>query len=289
MNKDIKKYCVYQHIRLDTNEVFYVGIGTIRRPYERLRRSLWWKNIVCKTQYKVEILYTDLDRATACDKERELIAYYGRRDQKKGPLINQTDGGDGGATCLGKTLTQEHKDAVSRAQKGRPKSTEVKELWSQQRKGRLHTEESKQKMRERSFVNKSPEEQELIRQKMRESHAKRPKTPLTEEQRQTKSLSMKRSLANQLHIKKLAQMKIGKPRSEETKQKLAAASRKGVIEMYQYDTMKLLGVFADGQEILKAYPELKVTAGIYKVINGKTKQNKGFYFKRINKKEEYVR
>lgn len=38
---------VYQHRRLDTNEVFYVGIGkTERRAYSIHGRSRHWSNVV---------------------------------------------------------------------------------------------------------------------------------------------------------------------------------------------------------------------------------------------------
>lgn len=47
--------CVYQHIRLDTNEVFYIGIGNIKRPYIISNRNIHWKNIVNKVGYKWNI------------------------------------------------------------------------------------------------------------------------------------------------------------------------------------------------------------------------------------------
>lgn len=94
--KEIKNAFVYRHIRLDTNEVFYVGISiNTRRPYDRSDRSRFWKSIVKKTKYRIEIVMVDLTWSEACKKEIELIKLYGRRDLGQGTLVNLTDGGEG--------------------------------------------------------------------------------------------------------------------------------------------------------------------------------------------------
>lgn len=86
---------VYTHIRLDKNEPFYVGIGkTLRRAYRTDSRNDYWKNI-SKNGYKVEILYDNLTWEEACEKEKELITLYGRKDNRTGILCNMTNGGDG--------------------------------------------------------------------------------------------------------------------------------------------------------------------------------------------------
>jgi len=100
----INKYYVYRHVRLDTNEVFYIGIGTknendiknnfYTRAYS-LYRNKHWKSIVDKTDYKVEILFESDDRKFIENKEIEFIALYGRKDLNKGTLVNLTDGGEG--------------------------------------------------------------------------------------------------------------------------------------------------------------------------------------------------
>lgn len=89
---------VYSHIRKDTNEVFYIGIGTGRNYYrskEKARRNQHWNRIVAKTDYQINILFDKLTWIEATQKEVELIAFYGRANQNKGTLVNQTDGGDG--------------------------------------------------------------------------------------------------------------------------------------------------------------------------------------------------
>ena len=88
---------VYQHIRRDTNEVFYIGIGTSKkRATSYNARNCMWHNVVAKAGgYLHEIVADNLSWEEACSKERELIAKYGRRDINTGILVNMTDGGDG--------------------------------------------------------------------------------------------------------------------------------------------------------------------------------------------------
>lgn len=97
-----RNYYIYRHIRLDTNEVFYVGLGSYqkdkyKRAYAKSKkcRTFHWHNIVKKGGYKVQIMLEDLTEQEAIEKEIELIALYGRSNLNKGTLINLTDGGDG--------------------------------------------------------------------------------------------------------------------------------------------------------------------------------------------------
>ena len=86
---------VYRHIRLDKNEPFYIGIGeSERRAYNKVNRSKHWKNIANKG-YEVEVLFDNITWEEACEKERELISLYGRKDLKTGILVNMTAGGEG--------------------------------------------------------------------------------------------------------------------------------------------------------------------------------------------------
>lgn len=87
---------VYQHRRLDTGEVFYVGIGkSEKRAYSIHNRNKHWKNIINKHGYIVEITHRNIIWEEACAIERYLIAFYGRKDLNGGVLVNMTDGGDG--------------------------------------------------------------------------------------------------------------------------------------------------------------------------------------------------
>lgn len=87
---------VYKHIRKDTEEIFYIGIGkTEKRAYSKLCRSMFWKRIVEKTEYEVVILKSDITWEEAQKLETELITKYGRRDLGLGTLVNLTNGGQG--------------------------------------------------------------------------------------------------------------------------------------------------------------------------------------------------
>jgi hypothetical protein len=145
---------VYRHIRLDTNTPFYIGIGshcsenkveTYARAYSRTRNK-FWKYIADKTNYRVEILFENLTREDACNKEIEFILLYGRCNIKTGTLVNLTAGGDGlldPSTNVRKRMSERalynHKnhpelyqhtkitrDKISKALRGKKKSDEHK-------------------------------------------------------------------------------------------------------------------------------------------------------------------
>lgn len=87
---------VYRHIRLDTNEVFYIGIGhDISRAFSKQSRNRYWKSITNLTPYTTEVIFECLTWDEACKKEIELIKLYGRKDLGLGTLVNMTDGGEG--------------------------------------------------------------------------------------------------------------------------------------------------------------------------------------------------
>lgn len=81
-------YYVYQHIRLDTNEAFYIGIGTkskkkhstIKSTYYRVftktGRNTIWYNVVNKTDYRIEIVFEHYQRDKIKEKEKELIKLF---------------------------------------------------------------------------------------------------------------------------------------------------------------------------------------------------------------------
>lgn len=92
---------VYQHIREDKNEVFYIGVSNNKiRPYSKSRNKIW-KNIVKKTTYKVEILHEDITIEECLKIEVELILKYGRIDLGTGSLSNMTNGGEGTHGLIG--------------------------------------------------------------------------------------------------------------------------------------------------------------------------------------------
>ena len=103
------EYCVYFHINKSSSEVFYVGIGNKKRPYSRRSRSQFWKNIVEKYDYLVEIIHNELSFEEACELERHYIKIFGRLDIGSGILVNLTDGGEG---SNGYKHSEETKDKI---------------------------------------------------------------------------------------------------------------------------------------------------------------------------------
>lgn len=88
---------VYQHRRKDTNQVFYIGIGTNKkRAYSISNRNRHWHYVVKKSGgFDVELLFEGIHRNEACKIEIRLIAELGRIDLGTGILVNKTCGGDG--------------------------------------------------------------------------------------------------------------------------------------------------------------------------------------------------
>lgn len=106
---------VYQHKRLDNNQVFYIGIGkSEKRVQSRSNRNTYWHNIVNKIGFKGEIIMSDLTWDQAKKLEKYLIDVYGRKDVKSGPLVNMTDGGDG---VVGKVVSIDTRRLISRRTK----------------------------------------------------------------------------------------------------------------------------------------------------------------------------
>lgn len=89
---------VYKHIRLDKNQVFYVGIGegkNYARSKNSTKRNKVWKRIANKTEYIIEIAHDNISYDEAFKIEQELINFYGRLDLGTGSLANLTNGGEG--------------------------------------------------------------------------------------------------------------------------------------------------------------------------------------------------
>jgi hypothetical protein len=120
------KAYVYTHTRLDTNEIFYVGIGTqdnYKRASRSHNRTNYWNNIVKKCGWKVDVVFDNLTWEEACKIEVELIAKYGRVDLGTGTLVNLTNGGEG---TLKRITTPETRLKMSKSNKGRKYSEEHK-------------------------------------------------------------------------------------------------------------------------------------------------------------------
>jgi hypothetical protein len=104
-----KTYFIYRYVRLDTNQPFYIGMGT-KKEYNNngylltSKKSIYPRafckdrNIIClsimdKSDYDVEIIYETNDKIHAEEKEKEFISLYGVVSNGNGTLVNLTMGG----------------------------------------------------------------------------------------------------------------------------------------------------------------------------------------------------
>jgi hypothetical protein len=156
---------VYQHRRLDTNEIFYIGIGKDeKRAYAKDKRNIHWKRIINKTDYEIEITHRDIIWEEACSIEKYLISFWGRKDLGQGTLVNLTDGGEG---IVGQIFSNESRKKMSESTKGDKNPMYNKTIWlgkkhsdisiqkmSDAKKGKKLTEEHKQKMKQAWIIRK---------------------------------------------------------------------------------------------------------------------------------------
>jgi hypothetical protein len=94
-------YYIYQHIRLDRNEIFYIGKGTKKskgniyaRAFTKNSRNQYWKNIVQLVPYRVEILEEYESEEECLKRETELIKLYGYSWNGTGTLCNMVEDND---------------------------------------------------------------------------------------------------------------------------------------------------------------------------------------------------
>lgn len=66
-------FYVYVHRRKDTNQIFYVGKGRLKRAFLKTGRSKAWKSIASTYGYVVEIVRTGLSNSSALELEFDLI------------------------------------------------------------------------------------------------------------------------------------------------------------------------------------------------------------------------
>jgi hypothetical protein len=129
-----KIYYVYRHVRLDKNEVFYIGKGTANlkaksykafynRAFCSSKRGNLWSKIANKTEFIVEIVFQCSDEWLTLSKEIEFIKIYGRKNLKTGTLANLEDGGK---TPLNRVVSEETRIKLR------------KSCWTKGRFGALH-------------------------------------------------------------------------------------------------------------------------------------------------------
>lgn len=118
----IKQFMVYEHIREDSGEVFYVGKGTGYRPHQKTSRNKYWKS-VAKKGYTVNIVKYFEDEDEAYNFEADLILQYKRKNIQ---LTNLDNGGRNGRS--GRKQSQQEKLKRSQSLRGKAKTQEHCEM-----------------------------------------------------------------------------------------------------------------------------------------------------------------
>ena len=140
---------IYEHIRPDTNAVFYVGKGTEKRMHSKHRRNAYWNNIVRKAGgFVVRTVVSHTDEELVFLAEQERIDQLKRLGVK---LSNMTDGGEGPS---GYRHTEETKRLIAELQMGEKHWAYGKQVSDVERERlsqiakRKHTDEHRKKVSE---------------------------------------------------------------------------------------------------------------------------------------------
>lgn len=159
-------YTVYMHVF--PNEKIYVGI-TGNAIKTRWHNGLGYKNqpLVWRTIQKYgweniehKILFENLSKEEACEKEIELIKEYNSTNPEFG--YNNSSGGD--ASHKGSKLNEEQRKRLSDAHKN--PSPEIRKKYSEGQIGRVLSDETRQKMSQSRMGHKVSKE---TREKLRKS------------------------------------------------------------------------------------------------------------------------
>lgn len=215
------QFYIYAYLRTNVTP-YYIGKGC--------RKRAWNKNhtINLPTDYnRIIIMESNLTEIGALALERFYIRWYGRKDNNTGILRNLTDGGEG---ATGLVITENHRQKLSIAGKGRVTTEETREklrkalvgrkisdyqknILKEHNTGKIMSDETKQKLRTINLGKKaSPETCKKISDALKGRK-------LSIEQRMKMSESQKGKVFSHEHRMKIGNASRGWIPSEETKNK----------------------------------------------------------------------
>jgi len=153
---------VYIHMKPISKEIYYVGIGKdIIRAYRNKGRNTLWTRVYKKHGKIVEVISDNISLDSAKELEKFLILYLGKICNGTGTLTNLTDGGEG---AFGLKHTEESRKKRSEKLKGKPSpnkgkkaSEETKRKIGDKSKGRIWSQESRDKLSLTITGRKMPE------------------------------------------------------------------------------------------------------------------------------------
>lgn len=177
------------------------GRGYAGQPFYRAIQKYGWDN------FKHEIVYSNLDKQSACEKEKELIALYNSTDPRFG--YNVSLGGE--LTQLGLPCSDDKKRKISAALIGRHPSAETRAKLSLARTGKSFTQSHRTNMSLNNAMH-DPEYRKRVSQALKGRK-------FTPEHR------AKLSAAHQ-HMSGSKNPMFGKHHSEETRRKISENRRR---------------------------------------------------------------
>jgi len=224
-------YFVYAHYKSDDQNglPFYIGKGKNKRDLSTYRNR-FWKNIANKHGYIVKRVKDNLTEEQAWKLEKELIKSYGKLIDGTGCLCNISDGGEGAA---GTIHTQETKDKWSKIKKGKSLSIEHKLAISNGLKGRKHSAETKKKLSAAKQGENNPmfgkpftqEHKDKLSKNMIGKSGRTKGKKLSEKARQNMSKAAIIRAKDTSISQKISIKLKGIKRSEETRKKMAEAAK----------------------------------------------------------------